>query len=435
MNNTLQPTSKSDRIETLDLIRGFALCGILLANLMSFSGFYALNLQQIEQLPLYDRTTLFLIDFLIESKFYALFSILLGIGFWLHLIKSNSSLDSKLLVKIWYRRMFILLIIGLTHMFFIWHGDILTLYSLVGILLPLFLNKSSKNLLRWIVILMLIPLLIHLLLILTADGSFWKILSNIKNTLKSNLGYATFSQLELRTSSDITSVFFANVFSAIERPMSYLKTGRYFIVLAYFLIGVYLAIRYLPLLQSKAQSYTPSNKIIVALLIPGLIFNAIYAWIKAIEGSPFILSNLGLLQNFAQIAGAILLALAYIAIFVKLFKKLEQGLITRSLIVLGRMSLTNYLIQTSLCVFIFYGYGLSLMGKIPFYQITLFAIGVLSAQIVLSHFWLKHFSHGPLEIIWRKFTYPEVENTKVKSHNADTTNNKPCSNQKSYATK
>lgn len=415
MSESIQPVSQSARpilqsarIDTLDLVRGFALCGILFANLMSFSGFYTLDLQQIHQLPWYDRTTLFIIDWLIESKFYALFSMLLGVGFALQVSRKSNQSGKEILIGIWYRRMLVLLFFGLTHMLFIWHGDILTLYSLLGLTLPFFLGKTTQQLLKWIVVLMIIPLLLHVLLLFTSEASFWQSLSQLTKPLKASLGYAASTQLEMRTSQEVADVFFANLFSSMQRPMSYLKTGRFFIVLAYFLIGIYLARKYLPLIQNNKSISPPSIKSILILLIPGLALSAAYAYIKAAYGSPFMVSGLGVFQTLILLTGAILLALAYIAIFVRLYQKCGAGFISRQLIKLGRMSFTNYLTQTSLCVFIFYGYGFALMGQIAFYKITFFAIGILATQVLFSHFWLKRFAQGPLETLWKKLTYPTL---------------------------
>ena len=405
MNSIIPLTPQSTRIDSLDLIRGFALCGILFANLVSFTGFYSLSLEQIVQLPWFDRTTLFVIDWLIESKFYALFSILLGAGFYLHISRATEKLSEPFLVNIWRRRMVILFCIGIIHMFFIWHGDILTLYSVLGISLPFFLNNSNRRLLIWIAVLITAPVLMHVLLLITQESSFWQSSNTFLKSLKISLGYEFSSQLEMRTSDKSEDVFFANLFASLLRPLSYLKTGRYFIVLAYFLIGIYLARKFIPMLKGDQPLLLPTKKSILMLLIPALLFSAAYAWIKGIEGSPFLTSPLGVFQTFCQHLGAILLALAYIAILVKITHQSTTNFFSKQLIKLGRMSFTNYLTQTSLCVLIFYGYGWALMGKVPFYQITFFAAGIIIFQVVFCHTWLRYFPQGPLEILWKKLAY------------------------------
>ena len=240
------------RIPELDTMRGFALCGIIFANLMSFTGFYSLDLSQIQSLPWLDRITLFFIDCFIEGKFYTVFAILLGVGFALQQDKFSSK-KSKF-SHLWLKRMLVLMMIGLCHMFFIWHGDILTLYSLLGICLLMFTGLSQKTLLMIILMMLSAPLAIHLILVTTNFG-FWSILTPIIDNLKLQLGYQDLNLLQMRTSKNAADVFFGNIFSALPRPMAYIKTGRPFQLLGQFLLGIYLAQHYLlPSLSAGLQS-------------------------------------------------------------------------------------------------------------------------------------------------------------------------------------
>lgn len=397
MNQPLQPTQQ--RIEALDIMRGFALCGIIFANLMSFTGFYSLSLAQIELLPVLDRSVLFAIDFLVEGKFYSVFAMLLGAGFVLQYQRFKQK--NQAFTSFWIRRMLVLMMIGLCHMYFIWHGDILTLYSLLGLCLLGFINLPNKRLLPVIVLLLFAPLLMHFILSLTAKHEFWRLLSNIVVTLKQQFGYQDATLLQLRTSSAAGDVLFSNVISAIPRPMSYVKTGRPFQVLGQFLLGIYLVRLYL---DTKAPLAPPSKKAILALLGAGIVLNLIYAYIKAITGSPFSIDALGLFQGVVYHVGCTVMALGYMALLYRLCQlNLMPGL--KRLAVLGRMSLTMYLMQTTLCVLIFYGYGLALMGQVPFTSIVGFGVGILLLQYWFGRIWLERFGQGPMERLWRWLGY------------------------------
>ena len=167
--NTIKPVSSNERLIQLDVLRGVCLCGILFANLMSFTGFYSLDFNAMQQLPAEDRVTLFTIDWLIEGKFYAMFSILFGIGFALqkHRFLNTEYINvEKMFASFWLRRMSVLLFFGLLHILFVWHGDILTLYSLLGFSLLYFSQLSQVQLLRWICFLFLMPVFIHIILYL-----------------------------------------------------------------------------------------------------------------------------------------------------------------------------------------------------------------------------------------------------------------------------
>jgi uncharacterized protein len=390
----------NQRIAALDIMRGFALCGIIFANLMSFTGFYSLSLPQIEALAWWDRLVLFGIDFLIEGKFYSVFATLLGAGFAMQYARYQQK--QQTIGRYWRRRMSVLLLIGLCHMYLIWHGDILTLYALLGMTLLLFIRLNNTQLLASIIILLILPLPIHMLLAMTSELGFWQLLSNVVLGLKQSLGYADMSLLQLRTSTNPIEVFWGNVFSAIPRSMSYLKTGRPFQVLGQFLLGIYLVRLYI---NNSAPLKPPGKKAIIALLGTGLILNLIYAYIKAITGSPFSLNSLGLFQGLVYHSGAMILALGYMALIYRLCQS-GRALWLNKLALLGRMSLTMYLIQTSLCVLIFYGYGFSLMGKVPFVSIVIFGTSILLLQYRLGKWWLQHFNQGPMERLWRLAATP-----------------------------
>ncbi|MCF2859852.1 DUF418 domain-containing protein [Pseudoalteromonas sp. SMS1] len=387
-------TPYSKRIATVDSIRGFALCGIVFANLMSFFGFYSLDYQQIHALPFLDRATLFIIDWLIEGKFYTLFAILFGAGFTLLFSKHNNSRFATY----WRRRMRFLLCIGLCHMLVIWHGDTLVLYSLMALALPWFTRLSDHRLLAAILLLLTAPLVIHALATLTNDATIWSSLKTQATLFKVSLGYADFTLLEMRTSNSSIDVFIANLYSTIPRPMSYFISGRPFQVLGQFVLGIYLAKKFI---HHGNLPRSVSNQTTLMLIISGLILNLVYAIIKAKTGSPISFNQIGLMQGFCYHLGAILLALGYMSVMVKLFNY-YQGRIAGWFNVLGRMSLSMYLMQTTLCAILFYGYGLALMNTLPFYFIPIFGIGILAIQVTFGKWWLCFRRQGPAEILWRK---------------------------------
>ncbi len=393
MITTIKPIQ--DRIIALDSIRGFALCGIIFANLVSFTGFYSLSFEQIHQLSWLDRGVLFAIDFFIEGKFYSVFAILFGAGFALQYARFKEK--NQNFTPFWLRRMLVLMVIGLCHMYFIWHGDILTLYSLLGLCLLLFVKVNNRALLKWMLILLTLPLVIHLILLKTQSHAFWHSMNDVVISIRHILNYNDINLMAMRTSQNTIDTFWGNIFSAIPRPMSYLKTGRPFQVLGQFLLGIYLVRYYF---QAKAQ--LPTGKQIFALLAIGCVLNLIYAYIKAITGSPFSANALGLLQGVVYHLGCTTMALGYIALLYRIWKS-KSGF--TGVATLGRMALSVYLMQTSICVMLFYGYGLSLMGKVPFYTILFFGTGILFMQFVFVNLWFKFFKFGPIEFLWRCLGY------------------------------
>jgi len=400
----------TQRIAILDSMRGFALCGIIFANLVSFTGFYSLSFAEIKALPWLDRGVLFAIDFLVEGKFYSVFATLLGAGFWLQYRRFRR--DRRDFSIFWLRRMAVLFVIGITHMYFVWHGDILTLYSLLGVCLLLFVRVKDRVLLPCIGLFLFFPLLIHALLMATHGHAFWSSVGGFVYNLKSALGYQGVTLLALRAEGSAIDVFWGNILSAIPRPMSYLKTGRPFQVFGQFLLGVYLARVYL---QGKAP--IPGKRQIVMLLLAGSVLNLIYAYIKYLTGSPFGVDELGLFQGVVYHFGCTLMAFGYMAL---LYRLSHRGVRFENLARLGRMALTMYLMQSILCVLVFYAYGLAWMGKVPFYSVALFGTVILSIQFMFARFWLGRFQFGPMEYLWRRLSYHARpgRNTETESRTA-----------------
>lgn len=164
-----QPIEPKHRIEILDILRGFALIGIIFMNMGFFSGYVFMpfdDLKQITNFQLDEKVYSFL-DIIVTGKFYTLFSILFAVGFYIQYNKNKQ--NSINFLNTYRRRLFILLLIGVLHSS-IWFGDILLMYSIFGFILILFRNVNSKNLFRWSLFFLLFPLLMDLSLLPFSEG-------------------------------------------------------------------------------------------------------------------------------------------------------------------------------------------------------------------------------------------------------------------------
>lgn len=393
----VRSAAKKERYAELDALRGFALFGILLANLYSFIGYNTYSPNEIVLLPNSDRTVLFFIDWFVEGKFYSIFSMLFGMGFALQSMRMN---DNKgIFVNYWLRRMQFLLLIGLTHLLFIWNGDILTLYSLMGFLLVFFLNVSQPALLNISIMLLSFPLLMHVIVTIMQDSTFWTLLSDASNNWQQSLGYGELSLLEMRTSDNFSEVFYINILKAIERPMGYFMTGRPAGVLGMFVLGIYLM---------KSWKHNEDKAFLVKwrlFFVSGLLLSLGYAWTKLVSGTPYALDRFGMLQAFIYHTSAPIFAVGLVGGFFYIWANKNVQRVMKFFLPLGRMALTNYIIQTSLSVTLFFGYGFALMREIPFSYIPFIAFSILMAQWLFSKYWLSRFAQGPLELPWRKYAY------------------------------
>ena len=156
--NDISPVKTSERYVILDALRGFALLGICMANFPEFSLYTFLSPEAAAAMPtaVADTITRYLLYIFVDGKFYTLFSLLFGIGF--SIIIRNAERKGVNGFRIFYRRMGMLLLFGFLHLMFIWSGDILMLYALLGMLLPLSRRVSDKELLGWALFFLSLPI-------------------------------------------------------------------------------------------------------------------------------------------------------------------------------------------------------------------------------------------------------------------------------------
>lgn len=156
----ISPVKPKERYVILDALRGMALFGICIANYPEFSLYSFLSKDVTSAMPTagIDTAVKYLLYIFVDGKFYTIFSLLFGIGF--SIILSNATRNDRNNLNVFYRRMAVLTLIGLFHLFFIWAGDILLLYAILGFALTLFRNMPDKKLLIWSVVLLAFPVLI-----------------------------------------------------------------------------------------------------------------------------------------------------------------------------------------------------------------------------------------------------------------------------------
>lgn len=173
-------------------------------------------------------------------------------------------------------------------------------------------------------------------------------------------------------------------------------------ILAMFLLGFYAYRR--SYFQNLSNHLPFIRQVLKYGLILGLIGNLAFA---ALAGKEAVLppTIVGIIGVVTYAFGVPALALFYIALVMILWQKTWWRRFLSFLAPVGRMALTNYLLQTVICVFIFYGYGLGQFGKFGAGTATLIAFAIFLFQIIISALWLKYFSYGPMEWIWRQLTY------------------------------
>jgi uncharacterized protein len=394
----ITPVSSRERIEILDVLRGLAVCGILIGNVQWFSGYGMIPPSLEAQTPLYDQVTHFLVHFFIEGKFYSIFSFLFGIGFALQISRAEERGDTH--ASLFKRRLFWLLVIGLLHAYLLWAGDILSIYALMGFILILFRKKSNESLLKWAFALLAVPVVTYVLLYIAfiafaPPDAAAGIEAAQLNGWNSNLQTVTQSSYW-----QIISGY--NLQYIVGRYMGLIFQMRLPKILAMFLLGMYAYRR--GFFQNLSEHKPFIRRVLAYGAVLGLIGNISMAWLAGNE-APFPPSPTGLAGVIGYSFGVPALALFIVALVATLWQKDAWRSSLAFLAPVGRMALTNYLLQTVICVTLFYGYGFGMFGKFGALQATLIALAIFACQIALSSLWLSYFAYGPMEWIWRQLTY------------------------------
>ena len=399
MPNKIYPVASSERHAILDVLRGIALLGICLANYPEFSLYTFQAKETVEAMPTAaaDCIWKYFHYIFIDGKFYSLFSLLFGIGF--SIIISNMAQKNQNGFAVFYRRMCILAIIGFLHLICLWAGDILLLYALVGLLLPLFRNVPNKKLLVISAILIFLPIVLDTFKLLT-DYRF-SLMTPVEKAIHyfheqngitgDNFGVWL---LEGKCYSDVIKF---NIPGAFIRCQEFIEGNRAVKVLGLFILGLYVGRnRFYARLD---EHISVLKKIRFYGFLWGLPFSCLFAW-NEVNQRP-----LGLIASTTVYALSVLpMSFAYISAICLWYTKHRDMEIFKILAAPGRMALTNYIGQSALGMVIFYGIGfqLALTGLV---YVEMIAAGAFILLVLCSSVWLRYFRYGPLEWLWRMLTY------------------------------
>lgn len=390
------PLFTGERIEALDVLRGFAIFGILLANIHVFSGYVLMPDAQRAALPTaaVDGTTMLLLQMLVAGKFYSIFSLLFGIGFAVQLQRSAAARVDP--ARRFRRRLVVLMLIGAAHSLLLWYGDILFLYALVGFCLLPFRSRGDRRVLAAALICLLVPLVQYGLMLggvlLAGGGAAPDGVADATNPLDSLIATLT-------TGSYLEAVR-VNLTGLMYRWGDLFFTGRFFKVLAMFLFGLWIVRRGL-LIDAPTSRATIRRAATVGLLI-GLPLNALLAMVG--EHSYYSLEPRGLAFAVLYSIGVPTLAIGYAGLVVIAWRNLRGRRVLGALGPVGRMALTNYLLQTVIALLIFYGFGLGFFGRVGATPAIGVAIAIFVVQLPVSAWWLRRYRHGPAEWLWRRLT-------------------------------
>ena len=378
----LEPVSLDERVESIDVMRGFALLGILLINMVAFHSPFS----YIDPYTWFDgpgdQATFSFLDIFIQASFYPLFAMLFGYGLGIQFLRAEAR--SKAFAPMAVKRLAVLLVFGILHAFLLWFGDILITYAIMGFLLIGMMRLQSKWLLSLGLIIYAVPQFLLLMMLFAAvamDSSFYTGIQEVQNSIAA-YGGGTFAEIFRQRFDD---------WFYINNPLNYIVLTV--TILPFTMIGAAAA------KWRLIERANELKKLWVGLAVGGFTLGLLLKLV------PYIFEP-NIAMTFVQdIFGGPLLAVAYAATIALIAKNGAVPLFLRPLIKAGRMSLTIYLTQSLIATTIFYSYGLGLYGQINLLTGTLLALGIFAVQLIFAEIWLSKFSQGPLEMVWRKLTY------------------------------
>lgn len=385
----LNPIKQKDRVPVVDSLRGLALLGIMVANIPFAEG----NTNQIYDSSRHlvasqnlDSTLETLISLFIDKKFITIFSILFGFGFYIQLQRAR---EQGINFEGYYlRRMLALLVIGSVHAYFFWFGDIIRDYAICGMFLLLIYRwKTKKILITGIVFTVFLTALTFII-----NGALeipdYRYDTSIIHEHPVTDSYWRYLQIN----------------ATIDPFVNFLQDSPITLIFCFgnMLIGYWLG-------KTKFfETYPGSRKLSKSYLFFGLVIGIAcsYLFIQVTNGALELTAGLIWLP-FVIVAGMLLQSCCYILLFMHLFQIEKVKNILSLFAPVGQMALTNYILQTSLYLLVFFHWTglLKLYGKVSFAETVIVGILFFTVQVLFSRWWMKTRLQGPVESIWKKFSY------------------------------
>ncbi|GAB4027012.1 DUF418 domain-containing protein [Spirosoma gilvum] len=427
-SSLLQPVAQVSRIQTLDLLRGVALLGILLMNI-PFFGVTDASVHQLLRGPHGGNYWLqILIHVLFQNKMRALFSMLFGAGIILFLSKSRQQ-SEKSAPELFIRRQLWLIIFGLINaLVLLWPYDILFHYGIVGILLFPFNRLSPRALLVCAILTGLIYSGKHYWRFTEQKEKYekyQKVVALEKKTKKIKLtdeqkddkaaweGAVKGSKYDPKADKEKIIAMrsdYATVWNHLLPEIQRMEAPFFYQFALWDIVSMMLL--GMALFKWGFFSNQLSTKQYVLLAIGGLLIGQAMAWLtihsyelKNNDLTKYVSTSLVPLADVVMPFERIFSAIGWASLILLLYRSGIGSWLWKALSAVGQMAFTNYLMQSLLCTLFFYGYGLGYYGDLKYYQLYLVVAEIWLIQLVFSVAWLHYFRFGPLEWLWRSLTY------------------------------
>jgi uncharacterized protein len=415
------PITAAERLLSLDALRGVAVMGILVMNVYAFAmplaAYY--NPLIMGGTDALNMGTWFFTHLFFDQKFMSIFSMLYGAG--VVMMMNRAAERGASFTPVFYRRSAWLMVIGLLHGYFIWFGDILFHYALMGMVVFLFRKASPRKLITIACLLLPVTLLINY------GSSFYleELQADVAAIEEAQSQGATLDEDErekLEEWRDVRPIF-APTGEDIAAEVTAYK-GSYVDVLAHrapfvafmqvsgtlvfvvwrvgglMLLGM--ALMKLGVLSGERNTrfYKRMTLFGYGVGLPLAVLSAVT--LEGQQFDPLYVARYGGIPNYF---GSILVAFGHIGAVMLVVKSGAFEAAVERFAAVGRTALSNYLAHSVVMTSLFYGYGMGLYGEVPRFAQQGFVVALIGLQLLLSPWWLKHFRFGPAEWLWRSLTY------------------------------
>lgn len=422
MDASLTPTSSDERIGVLDVLRGVAVLGILLLNIIGFGLPYAYedptNWGGAEgaNLAVWHINSLFF-----EGTMRGLFTLLFGAGALLFLERHFARGQDRRPATLYFRRMLWLIAFGLINGYvLLWDGDILFYYGVVGLGLYFFRTLSTRKLLVATAIVLCLQVSISILEYVgyvqlrdAAEAAASASASGIPLTIEQNEAIDELTevhrdfkptQARLEAVVDAMRESYASAFLHIGPRTWYVQTAffvRYGLADALSMMLLGMALLRMGILTGAAPTRTYVRLVLIGYAV-GLTVNAFE--VSRLQAAQFDIDAM-MASYLTYDLGRIPMTLGHVGSIVLLYRLSARSAVSRVLAAAGRMALTNYLSQSVICLFLFTGAGFALYGRLERHELYYIVLAIWTVQLAWSALWLRQFQFGPAEWLWRSLTY------------------------------
>ena len=415
------PVPAAERLIALDTLRGFAVMGILVMNVYAF----AMPLAAYNNPTIMGGTdalnmgTWFLTHVLFDQKFMSIFAMLYGAG--IIMMMNRAEVRGSAFTPIFYRRSAWLIVIGLLHAYFLWFGDILFQYGLMGMIVFLFRRAAPRTLITIACVLLPVTLLINFgssfymeemqaqvaeIERLQADGTVLDDEQQQKLEQWQEIR-VVFSPSEEDIAADVAAYRGTYIDALTQRaPFVALMQVSSILAVVIWRVGALMllgmALMKLDVLSGERSTrfYKSLTLVGYGVGLPLAITSAVL--LEANEFDPLFVARYGGIPNYF---GSVLVALGHIGVVMLVLKSGALKGLSDRFAAVGRMALSNYLAHSLVMTSLFYGYGLGLYAEVPRFPQQGFVLALIGLQLLVSAWWLERFRFGPAEWLWRSLTY------------------------------